>query len=395
MVSPLATVIVPAYNAEPYLEDCLESIRRQTLPDFVCKVYDDGSKDRTLEIANRFAKVDPRFQVISGDNQGTPRRVAQAYSDVTSEFFCQVDADDMIVPEALDLTVKTLSGCPQHVGVAYSDYQRINQDGSPDPNDPHFVSRCRQTFSLRRMQNKGFCAFQFRLIRTEAYKKCRGVDPTVPTGEDFDLVLKLAEHTQFIHIPQKLYLYRQHDYQTSRKNPSHLELVCQGMMQRSQERKANPAFAVVLPYSGVDDAFALRLWAQQQAPVDVLMAVVTDEIDPDVAECKSYSHHRVEVITRREDPDTNYGELASRMVKGVPTVEFSEMLVPSHGVLSEVIAGKSIPVATLEPRSSWLLQTGGLQSEVLEIIAQESVEMVGNGLPGESCLYRLTREETP
>lgn len=387
------TVIVPAYNAEPYIADCLQSIQAQSFKDYVCQVHDDGSTDRTREIAEGFAKADQRFKIIHGENIGTPRRVAQAYRGVTSEFFCQVDADDMIATEALALAVSTLSGCPQRVGVVYSDYQRINADGTPDHDDPHFESRCRQPFSLRRMQQNGFCAFQFRLMRTQTYRICRGVDQTLATGEDFDLVLKLAEYCQFVHIPRKLYLYRQHEQQTSKKNPSHLEMLCKDMMAKSAKRKANPAFAVTLPYAGVDDAFSLRTWVQQQAPVDVLFGVVVDDTDPDVLECKEYSHHRVEIIPRRDDPGVDYGRLVSRMVQDAPTVEFTEALIPSPGVLTDIIAGKSIPVLTLEPRASWLLQSGGLQFDVMRNLVEDSTEFIGDGLPGDSALYRLTREE--
>lgn len=393
MDDPSVTVVVPAYNAEPYIADCLQSIQAQSFKDFVCQVHDDGSTDRTREIAEGFAKSDSRFQIIPGENIGTPRRVAVAYRGVTSEFFCQVDADDMIAPDALDLTMSTLSGCPQQVGVVYSDYQRINTDGTLDHDDPHFESRCRQPFSLRRMQQNGFCAFQFRLMRTDAYQACRGVDQRLPTGEDFDLVLKLAEYCQFVHIPRKLYLYRQHESQTSRKNPSHLEMLCKGMMTDSTKRKANPSFAIAIPYTGVDDVFALRRWVQQQSPVDVLFGIVVDAKDPDVLECQGYSQHRVEIIQRRKDSETDYGRLVSRMVREVPTVEFTEALVPSPGVLSDVIAGKSIPIFTLEPRSSWLLQSGGLQFDVVKHLTQDSTEFVGDGPPGDSALYRLTREE--
>lgn len=393
MGSPRVTVIVPAYNAEAYLDDCLRSIRDQSFTDFVCNVYDDGSQDQTLAIARRFSDEDERFRAIPGKNLGTPRRVAAAYREVTSEFFCQVDADDMLTPDALGLTTKVLSGCPEHVGVVYSDYQRITEDGVVETEDPAFDGRCRTVFSLQRMQQKGFCAFQFRLVRTSAYQGCRGVDASVPTGEDFDLVLKLAERTQFVHIPQPLYLYRQHSGQTSRKNPSHLEVVCKKMMEDSYTRKSQPSFAVVIPYTGVDDAFALRQWVQQVASADILVAIVTDDVeDADVVECKAYSHSRVEVIKKR-DEETDYGYVVSRMVKGAPTYEFTEALVPSPGVVEDLIRGNSVPVLTLEPRSSWLLQSAGLQSDVVPLVAQGSAEIVGDGPPGNSALYRLTREE--
>lgn len=394
MDSPRVTVVVPAYNAEPYLEDCLQSIASQVFEDFICKVYDDGSQDKTGSIAQRFAARDKRFQYIPGKNLGTPRRVAMAYREVTSEFFCQVDADDKITRDALALTVHTLSRCPQHIGVVYSDYQRMNSDGTPDPEDPHFIGRCRQIFSLRRMQNTGFCAFQFRLIRTSAYQASRGLDMSLETGEDFDMVLKLAEVCQFVHIPRKLYQYRQHKDQTCRKNPSKLEYLCKRMMDRSRTRKANPGLVLAVPYNSVDDAFAIRHWAQQAASTDVLLAIIAADVDPEILECQEYSQHRVEIIPKRDNPDTDYAYIASRMVRDTQTIAFDEALVPSPGVIDDILADRSIPVFTLEPRTSWLLQAGTIQFDVLRnLVQEEDVVHLGDGPPGESALYRLTREE--
>jgi hypothetical protein len=241
------------------------------------------------------------------------------------------------------------------------------------------------------MQRNGFCAFQFRLIRTSAYRDCRQVNPVLPTGEDFDLVLKLAETCQFAHVPRKLYSYRQHSGQTSRQNPSHLEMLCKKMMDESARSKATPSFIMGLRYGGIDDAFALRLWTQQQVAASVLIAVVVDEIDPDVLECKEYSQHRVETVQAVEDQVSSW--VVSRMVRGAKCRFLPETLVPSPGVLADIVAGKSVPVFELEPRSSWLLQSGALQFDSVRHLVEDSTEFVGEGPPGDSRLYRLTREE--
>lgn len=57
-MNPKVSVIVPAYNAEKFLARCLNSIAVQTMPDFECIIVDDGSTDKTGEIAESFAKID-------------------------------------------------------------------------------------------------------------------------------------------------------------------------------------------------------------------------------------------------------------------------------------------------------------------------------------------------
>jgi glycosyltransferase involved in cell wall biosynthesis len=392
--SPEVTVIVPAFNAEDYIAECLRSIQNQSFRDFVCKVYDDGSTDRTREIVESFQRADSRFIVIHGDNIGTPRRVAGAYRDVSSEFFCQVDADDYIATDAIEILTKTLRGCHKNVGVVYSDYQKINSDGTPDYNDPYFVSRCRQPFSLKLAQERGLCAFQMRLIRTEAYRVSLGVNPGFPTGEDFDLVLKLAERCQFIHIPATLYYYRQHDKQTSRKNPSHLEMVCRKMMDESIKRKSKPDFALVLPHSGGDDIYAIRQWVQQVTDKEVLIAIVSDDPDDvDLQECKRFSQHRVEIIKKKPEI-ADYSDVVCRMVRGVPTVELTESLVPLSGAIDDLMSGRSVGISTLSSRISWLLRSGYVQFEMLRELAASDTEIIGDGPPGNSVLFRMTRENT-
>ncbi len=385
------TVVVPAYNAEEYLEDCLRSVEQQSFPDFVCKVYDDGSQDRTREVAKAFVERDSRFQLFTNGHLGTPGRVAQAYSEVASEFFCQVDADDRVVPEALAMTLRTLEGCPKQVGVVYSDYLRVRSDGFPDEHDPHFRKRCRQMFSLRRMQQVGLCAFQFRLIRTDAYERTAGVDPELPTGEDFDLVLKLAETCQFAHIPQKLYEYRQHALQTSRNNKSILEHTCKGLMRESVQRLANPALAIVVPYDGMDALASVRSWCAQVTSKPILIAVNYTDTDPELFECQEYSHQRVELIPHKPGVDAQVQ--VSRMLRGAPTIALDEPLVATAGVAEDLIQKRAVPVMSLEPRSSWLLQDAGLKFDAVAPLAYGSGEIVGEGEPGQSALLRLSREE--
>ncbi|KKN55298.1 hypothetical protein LCGC14_0583890 [marine sediment metagenome] len=385
------TVVVPAYNAEEYLEDCLRSVEQQSFSDFVCKVYDDGSQDRTREIVRSFAERDSRFQLLTNGHLGTPGRVAQAYREVASEFFCQVDADDRIVPEALSMTLNTLEGCPKQVGVVYSDYLRVESDGAPSKHDPHFEKRCRRMFSLRRMQQSGLCAFQFRMMRKSAYDRTAGVNPTLPTAEDFDLVIKLAETCQFVHIPQKLYEYRQHELQTSRRNTALLEDTCKGLMRESIQRLGDPALAVVIPYDSPDALAAVRGWCSQVTSKPIVIAAQVTATDADLFECKEYSHQRVELIPFKEGVDV--GRQVSMMLRGARTISLEEPLVPTAGVAEDLIQGRAVPVLSLEPRSSWLLQQAELESDVVTPLAYDSGDRVGDGDLGSSVLIRLSREE--
>jgi len=79
------SIIVPIYNAEKYLEQCLESIRKQTLKDIEIICVDDGSTDKSPEIMDRIAKNDNRFVVIHKKNAGNGHTMNQGLKVATGE----------------------------------------------------------------------------------------------------------------------------------------------------------------------------------------------------------------------------------------------------------------------------------------------------------------------
>ena len=68
--TPAISLIVPCYNVEAHLRQCLESLRQQTFSDFEAICINDGSTDRTLEILREYEAKDKRFRVIDKGNEG-------------------------------------------------------------------------------------------------------------------------------------------------------------------------------------------------------------------------------------------------------------------------------------------------------------------------------------
>lgn len=66
----MISVIVPVYNVEDYLEECLESIQCQTYTDIEVILVNDGSRDGSKEICERYCRLDSRFHLINQENQG-------------------------------------------------------------------------------------------------------------------------------------------------------------------------------------------------------------------------------------------------------------------------------------------------------------------------------------
>lgn len=101
-MTPKVSVIVPAYNAERYLERCLDSIAVQTMPDFECIIVDDGSTDKTGIIADAYARADSRFRVIHQSNGGVSVARQTGIDAATGIYTIQFDADDWVEANMLE-----------------------------------------------------------------------------------------------------------------------------------------------------------------------------------------------------------------------------------------------------------------------------------------------------
>ncbi len=102
-VAPCVSVVVPAYNAESYLERALDSALAQTVSDLEIIVVDDASSDATFEVARRFAARTSRIQVLSNErNSGENVSRNRAIRAARGQWIALLDADDAWLPERLE-----------------------------------------------------------------------------------------------------------------------------------------------------------------------------------------------------------------------------------------------------------------------------------------------------
>ena len=90
------SIIIPTYNVEMYLDECLESVQRQTLKDIEIICVNDGSKDNSLEIIKKYAKDDPRFIIIDKENGGYGKAMNVGLDKATGEYIGIVEPDDFV-----------------------------------------------------------------------------------------------------------------------------------------------------------------------------------------------------------------------------------------------------------------------------------------------------------
>ena len=105
----LISVIVPVYNVEEYLDECLDSIRKQTYKNIEVILVNDGSTDKSQEICERYCQQDSRFYLINQENRGLSGARNRGIQESTAEFITFVDSDDVLKEDMLEQLMKQMS----------------------------------------------------------------------------------------------------------------------------------------------------------------------------------------------------------------------------------------------------------------------------------------------
>jgi len=200
---PTVSIVIRVYNRERYIGRAIESVLSQSYTDFDLLVWDDGSTDKTAQIAIEYAKKDRRVRIAFYNHRGAVKALKSALADTFGIYLCWVDSDDMLAPTALEETVAVLEENPT-VGMVYTDYQLINASDRIIG----FGNRCLIPYSK---VLPDFKIFQFRLIRRSVFEEIGGIDESFRCAEGYDLCLRIAELTEVHHVPKPLYFYRIHE----------------------------------------------------------------------------------------------------------------------------------------------------------------------------------------
>ena len=96
------SVIIPVYNVEPYLKQCMDSVVGQTLKDIEIICVDDGSTDNSLDILREYAAEDSRIQIIEQKNAGAGAARNNGMRYATGKYLSFLDSDDFFEPRMLE-----------------------------------------------------------------------------------------------------------------------------------------------------------------------------------------------------------------------------------------------------------------------------------------------------
>lgn len=107
-MNPLVSVIVPVFNNEIYLKNCVDSLLSQTYENIEVILINDGSADKSGEICDEFSKTDKRVKVIHQQNSGVGVARNQGLDAMSGEFFCFVDSDDGVKSDYIQSMISNI-----------------------------------------------------------------------------------------------------------------------------------------------------------------------------------------------------------------------------------------------------------------------------------------------
>ena len=108
IMNDLVSVIIPVYNAERYLNECIQSVLNNTYSNFELLCIDDGSTDKSLEILKKFACLDSRIKIITKKNGGVSSARNIGLHNCHGDYVMFLDADDYLTQDCIETLIDEL-----------------------------------------------------------------------------------------------------------------------------------------------------------------------------------------------------------------------------------------------------------------------------------------------
>ena len=216
--SNLVSVVIPVYNSEKYLEECLDSILEQTYENIEIIAVDDGSEDSSLDILKRYSKV----HIFPQENQGLASSLNLGVSKIKGNWLKWFSPDDIMYP----YTIETLVGeAKKHSDntIFYSNWNIIDDVGKilREFHESNYNELSTFDYNVRLLDGQQINV-NTTLISTHLLEKCTIRELADPVAIDYDFFLHsaLLYSTRFHLISKPLVKYRVHTDQLSHKNIS-------------------------------------------------------------------------------------------------------------------------------------------------------------------------------
>lgn len=205
-MTPLVSIVIPAFNAAAFLSETLESALSQTYPNIEIIVVDDGSTDNTRDIVARCATS--AVQYLHQSNAGVSAARNAGFRHSHGEFVCFMDADDWFYPENIAAKVSAMQ---HHASAALVHAAVEVTDGALQPTGHVMRGKSGKVLSdLLQYAPPAIPCPSNALIRRSALEQVGLFDTQLSTSADYEMWLRLASAFDVIALPEVLVKYRVH-----------------------------------------------------------------------------------------------------------------------------------------------------------------------------------------
>jgi glycosyltransferase involved in cell wall biosynthesis len=204
---PIVSVLITVYNREKYIAQAVESVLASTFKNFELIIVDDGSKDRSVEIAKSYVNTDSRVKLFLNENNlGDYPNRNKAASHAKGKYLKYIDADDYIYPWGLELLVKMMEDFPE-AGWGLCSLEQ--NDSHPFP----FMLSPEKAYEYHYLGTGLFHKAPLSaIIKKAAFDKVGGFAPLRMVG-DFEMWHRLAQQNNLVLMPHGIVWYRKHEEQ--------------------------------------------------------------------------------------------------------------------------------------------------------------------------------------
>lgn len=229
---PLISILVPVYNTpKQMLKATIDSVCKQIYPHWELCLEDDGStKDETINTLKKYAGRDKRIKISLNDvNKGVSFSTNRALERARGDFVVLLDHDDILPPHALYRIA--LAIIDEQPDMIYSDEALTAKNGKDLIN---FVLR--PSFSPELLRSYPYIVHLV-AFRAEMIRELGGLDTSLAISQDYDLILRASERARtIVHIPEVLYLWRQHQTSTGHGKKKDVSRTSQKILSKHLER---------------------------------------------------------------------------------------------------------------------------------------------------------------
>jgi glycosyltransferase involved in cell wall biosynthesis len=186
--SPLVSVIIPAYNSAEWIEECLDSVKKQSYQNIETILVDDGSEDNTSEKAAAF---DLNLTLIKQANMGRAKARNVGMEKASGKYIAFLDADDMFTQKSIEKKVEFLEENPD-IGWVFTDAVEFDENGNEKLFLDQFPWLDIEKDQFIQLLNKCYPLTSSVMAKSELFKKLGGFDPKLRYAEDLELFMRMS-----------------------------------------------------------------------------------------------------------------------------------------------------------------------------------------------------------